>query len=69
MVAGRSPGLRLRAACRRSGLTLDALAYEAAISRDTLKKIQSGRRLPLTTTAMRLARALDLEVEDLFTAD
>lgn len=33
---------------------------------ETLRKIDSGRRRPLVTTALRIANALGIEVEDIF---
>lgn len=47
-------------------MTLEVLAREAGLSLDTLRKIDSGRREPLTTTALRVAEALGVQVEDIF---
>lgn len=43
------------------------LAEETGVPLDTLRKIVSGRRRPTLGTALRIAEALNLEVED-FTA-
>ena len=57
---------RLRSHCERAGITLETLADEAGIPLDTIRKIDSGRREPLVTTALRLAGALGVDVEDVF---
>lgn len=57
---------RLGVACRRSGITLQGLARESGVQLETLKKIARGQRMPLTTTALRMATALGVEVEEIF---
>jgi putative molybdopterin biosynthesis protein len=48
------------------GLTAAELAKEAGISRQAIYAIENGSFLPNTLVALRLARALDVSVEDLF---
>lgn len=62
----RRPASPLRALCERAGLLLRDLAEEAGITCDALRKIESGRREPLVTTALRIAHVLGTEVEELF---
>jgi len=57
---------QLSRACRRSGVTLTGLARESGIRLETLQKIARGQRMPLTTTALRMAAVLGVEVEELF---
>jgi len=59
----------LRPYCERAGLTLGDLAAKVGLPVETLRKIDSGRRRPLITTALLLAGALDVEVEDMFGGD
>jgi DNA-binding XRE family transcriptional regulator len=56
----------IRMHCERVGVPLSRLAREIGVSLDALQKIDSGRREPLLTTAIRIADALGVEVEDLF---
>ena len=53
---------------RREGLRLGAgeLAARCGITRQTLHSVETGQYLPNTLVALRLARALDCRVEDLF---
>lgn len=48
----------LDAECRRTGLSLVALATRSGVARATITGARSGRSVPTTTTIMRLARAL-----------
>jgi DNA-binding XRE family transcriptional regulator len=56
----------IRTHCDRVGVPLASLAREVGLSLDALRKIDSGRRDPLLTTALRIADALGVEVEDIF---
>jgi len=56
----------IRTHCDRVGVPLVSLAREIGLSLDALRKIDSGRRDPLLTTALRIANALGVEVEDIF---
>lgn len=49
-----------------SGLSQQALAERAGISRQALGAIEGGRQVPSTAVALRLARVLGCGVEDLF---
>jgi molybdate-binding protein/DNA-binding XRE family transcriptional regulator len=52
---------------RRGVRTQDELAKEIGLSRQALSAIENGRALPSTLVALKLARALQCRVEDLFT--
>ncbi|MDR7521826.1 MAG: substrate-binding domain-containing protein [Armatimonadota bacterium] len=58
---------RVRAVREVCGLSQAELARAAGLSRQALSAIESGRYLPNTAVALRLARALGCTVEDLFT--
>ncbi len=60
---------RLRASRERAGLTQQALAEAADLSRQALSALEAGRAAPSVGVALRLARALDCRVEDLFRLD
>jgi molybdate-binding protein/DNA-binding XRE family transcriptional regulator len=51
---------------QRSGLSAAQLARLAGISRQTIYAIEGGAFVPNTTVALKLARALETTVEDLF---
>lgn len=51
---------------RKRGLPAATLAQSAGISRQTIYAIESGSYIPNTAVALRLARALDASVEELF---
>jgi putative transcriptional regulator len=61
-------GLRNRLRDERAarGLTQEELARMVGVSRKTINTIETGRFVPSTILAIRLARALDRHVEDLF---
>jgi putative molybdopterin biosynthesis protein len=52
---------------RKRGLSAAWLAQTAGISRQTIYAIEAGSYVPNTAVALRLARALETGVEDLFT--
>jgi len=55
------------AACRQKrGLAAADLAQRAGISRQTIYAIEAGSYVPNTAVALRLARVLEVGVEDLF---
>jgi DNA-binding XRE family transcriptional regulator len=62
--------MRVRNELRRirnvRGFAASALSKEVGISRQTIYAIESGQYLPNTATALRLARALQVSVEQLF---
>lgn len=64
LVAGQRLGAYLRHA--RGDRTLGEVAHEAAISPETLRKIETGRMpTPAFTTIAALARALAVPLDDL----
>ena len=52
----------------RLGLTQAELAERAGVSRQLVGGVEAGRHVPSVDAAIRLARALDVSVEDLFGA-
>jgi putative transcriptional regulator len=54
---------------RRGGLSQQALAERVGVSRQTIISIEKGRFRPSVELALRLARALDTTVEQLFVLD
>src|SRR5215472_11845162 len=59
----------LAALRRKRGISAIHLAAAAGVSRQTIYAIEAGTFVPNTTVALRLARALDTTVEDLFTLE
>ncbi len=57
---------RLRAIRGERALSVAELAIEAGVARQTIYAIENGSFVPNTLVALRLARALDVSVEDLF---
>lgn len=58
--------IRLAAIRRDRGVSASELANRAGVSRQTVYAIEAGEYVPNTAVALRLARALDAAVEDLF---
>jgi transcriptional regulator with XRE-family HTH domain len=58
-------GARVRAARQRQGLTLEALAAAAGISRATLSNLERGEHSPSLTAATNVARALRVSLAEL----
>src|SRR5438477_12220011 len=56
----------IRAVRLAAGLSQEALAARAGVSRQAYLAIESGRAVPSTEVSLRLARALGRSVEDLF---
>jgi len=52
---------------RKRGLSAIRLAADVGVSRQTIYAMEAGTFVPNTAVALRLARALDATVEDLFT--
>src|SRR5215469_12449990 len=50
----------------RRGLSASRLAQMVGVSRQTIYAMQAGEYVPNTLVALRLAHALEAEVEDLF---
>lgn len=59
-------GQRLKTLRNRAGLTQEELAAHADISVDFLSLVERGINAPSFETLERLAKALDLRVQDLF---
>lgn len=57
---------KLKALRERRGLAAAELAKLAAVSRQTIYSIEEGSYVPNTIVSLRLARALDARVEDIF---
>jgi len=66
MEDSRSIANHLTAHRQRRGFSAAALAERAGISRQTIYAIESGSYVPNTAVALRLARTLEVSVEDLF---
>jgi transcriptional regulator with XRE-family HTH domain len=58
-------GARVRTARQRQGLTLEALAAAAGISRATLSNLERGEHSPSLTAATNVARALRVSLAEL----
>ena len=50
----------------RKGWTQEDLANEVRVSRKTINAIENGRDVPSVYLALRLARAFEVKVEDIF---
>ena len=50
----------------RRGITQERLAELTGVARQSIISIEKGRFLPTIETALRMAEALDVAVEDLF---
>ncbi len=54
---------------QKSGLTVVALADQVGIKRQTIYAIEAGSYIPNTVVALKLAKAFDVSVEDLFSIE
>jgi transcriptional regulator with XRE-family HTH domain len=59
-------GVRLRDWREQRGLSLHKLAEKAGVSYVTIARIESGRMSPTVAMLEKLARALGINVRDLF---
>jgi molybdate-binding protein/DNA-binding XRE family transcriptional regulator len=57
---------QLAAVRRRRGVSASGLAKDAGVSRQTIYAIEAGTYVPNTEVTLRLARALEVSVEELF---
>lgn len=56
----------LRPVRRQRGLTLEALAAQTGLTKSYLSKIERGQSTPSIAVALKVARALDVDVGRLF---
>jgi DNA-binding XRE family transcriptional regulator len=59
-------GKRIQKARKKAGLTQEKLAEKVKLSTKFIQFIESGNRAPSLKTVYRIARALDVKVQDLF---
>ena len=57
---------RLRELRQARGLSVRGLAKEAEVSAETVYSVEHGKRQPSVRTLGKIARALGVEVKDLF---
>ena len=50
----------------RRNMTQAELALKIGVSRKTINTIETGRFIPSTITAIRIARAFEMKVEEVF---
>ena len=60
------PGAGVRGRRLECGLTQDALAERAGVTRQLVAAVEGGRNTPSVEAAMAIARALGTTVEELF---
>ena len=60
---------RIRVARAEVRMTQQRLADEASVSRQTINAIESGRFVPSTVLALKIARIFSRPVEELFQLD
>lgn len=60
---------RIRVARAEVRMTQQRLADEAGVSRQTINAIESGRFVPSTVLALKIARIFSRSVEELFQLD
>jgi len=65
MGGGRVTAL-LRAVRKQRGLTLEALAQQTGLTKSYLSKVERGHSTPSIAVALKVARALDVDVGRLF---
>ena len=59
-------GNRMREERNARGQTQVALAEQIGVSRKTINTVENGVFIPSTTLALKIARAFDRSVEDVF---
>ncbi|QRR00219.1 helix-turn-helix transcriptional regulator [Dyadobacter sandarakinus] len=57
---------RLKVARAEHNLSQAELAEKVGVSRQTINSIETGRYIPSTTLALKLARAFAMATEDIF---
>lgn len=53
----------------RLGLTQERLAELAGVTRKTINTVETGRFVPSTVLALKLARVLEVPVEEIFSLE
>mgnify|MGYP006186936931 CR=1 FL=1 len=61
--------IRLKVLRKKLGLTLETLAEKTAMTKSYLSKVERGLNTPSIAAALKLARALNVNVEELFAED
>ncbi|GGU54885.1 transcriptional regulator [Pseudomonas laurentiana] len=61
--------IRLKLLRKKLGITLEALAEKAGMTKSYLSKVERGLNTPSIAAALKLASALNVKVEELFAAD
>ncbi|MCK0175594.1 MULTISPECIES: helix-turn-helix domain-containing protein [Mycobacteriaceae] len=59
----------LRAVRRERGMTLDGLAAGTGLTKSYLSKVERGQSVPSIAAALKIARALEVDVAQLFSDD
>ncbi|MBI5018121.1 MAG: cupin domain-containing protein [Deltaproteobacteria bacterium] len=62
-------GSKIREHRRRCGLTLQALSGRTGLSKPLLSQVENGRVMPPVATLLKIARALDVSLSQLFQED
>lgn len=57
---------RIKVARAEQGMTQQQLAEAAGVSRQTINAIESGKFVPSTVLALKMARIFGCKVEDIF---
>ncbi|MDG9883400.1 helix-turn-helix domain-containing protein [Pseudomonas putida CSV86] len=61
--------IRLKLLRKKLGITLEVLADKAGMTKSYLSKVERGLNTPSIAAALKLARALNVNVEELFAED
>ena len=51
----------------RLNMTQADLAFKVGVSRKTINTIETGKFIPSTITALRIAQAFEMKIEEIFT--
>lgn len=61
--------IRLKLLRKKLGISLEALAEKSAMTKSYLSKVERGLNTPSIAAALKLAKALNVKVEELFSED
>jgi len=61
--------IRLKLLRKKLGVTLEALAEQSGMTKSYLSKVERGLNTPSIAAALKLAKALNVKVEELFSED